>query len=159
MRINKTKKEPMTDHQKHSLFMQQALRQARRAYALDEVPVGAVVVDASGTIIARAYNQAERRHTQTAHAELQALAKAGKKTGDWRLQGCWIYVTLEPCAMCYHAILLSRLQGLVYGAASPLFGYRLDKAGTVSLYKDKSLAIQIVNEIEAQESIDLLQSE
>ena len=107
------------------LFMNDALKQAGRAFKKGEVPVGAIVVDSRGVVIGRGYNLVERRHSQLAHAELIALQKAAKKLGDWRLLGCWIYVTLEPCVMCMAAIRLSRCEGVVYGADSPQFGYQL----------------------------------
>ena len=110
----------------HEFFMNKAFIQAQKAYYYHEVPIGAVIVNPEGKIIARAYNQIEKKQTQTAHAELLALAKAGKKFG-WRLENCWIYVTLEPCSMCMHAIALSRMAGIVYGASSPVFGFSLDK--------------------------------
>ena len=81
-------------------FMEQALKEADKAYAKNEVPIGAVVVNAKGTIIARGHNCVEKEHTQSAHAEIRAIKKAGKKIGDWRLSNCWLYVTLEPCSMC-----------------------------------------------------------
>ena len=140
----------------HAFYMKEALKQAKKAYAQDEVPVGALVVDANGAILARAYNLVEKRHTQGAHAEALAIDKAGKKLSDWRLEGCWIYVTLEPCAMCLHLILMSRLEGLVFGATSPLFGYHLDKLGTLSIYTNKHLPIQVVDEVHAAESAELL---
>ena len=135
-------------------FMKQALKQAHKAYDADEVPVGAVVVDADGRIIARGYNQVEKRCTQRAHAENIALEKAGKKVGNWRLHGCWLYVTLEPCVMCMEFIRLSRLEGVVFGAHSPLFGYQLDKEVSDRLYKR---AVSVIENICAQESIKLLQ--
>ena len=122
-------------------FMCEALKQAHKAGAKDEVPVGAIVVDAQGAIICRGYNQVETHSTQCAHAEMRALQKAGKKIGDWRLEGCWLYVTLKPCIMCMGLIYLSRLDGVVYGADSPLFGYRLDKVDTSRVYKEDTLAI------------------
>lgn len=122
-------------------FMEKALKQAKLAFKRDEVPVGAVVVDAQGTIIARGSNKTESRHTQTAHAECIAIEKAGKALEDWRLEGCWIYVTLEPCALCMNLILMSRLSGVVFGASSPLFGYHLDNSLSIELYKKGTLAI------------------
>lgn len=112
--------------EQNAAFMLQALTQAYKAFDADEVPVGAVIVDSQGRVIARAYNQVEKKQTQTAHAELLVLAEAGKKYG-WRLEGCWMYVTLEPCAMCINAIRFSRMAGIIFGARSPLFGYQLDK--------------------------------
>ncbi len=134
--------------------MQKALWQAKKAYTLEEVPIGAVVVDADGTIIGRGYNQVEKQHTQAAHAEFIALSSAGKKKGDWRLNGCWLYVTLEPCAMCINLAVLSRLDGIVFGSHSPLFGYQLDNSLTFQLYKKS--AISIVVGILAEESARLL---
>lgn len=103
--------------------MKAAISEALKALAKEEVPIGAVIVNKDGHIIARAHNLTEHKHTQAAHAEMLAIEKAGKKIGDWRLEGCWLYVTLEPCAMCYNLAVLSRLDGIVYGAESPLFGY------------------------------------
>lgn len=126
----------------HNYYMQRALTLAQRAADADEVPIGAVIVDAQGAIIARAFNKSECNMSQTAHAELLALAKAGKTLKDWRLEGCWIYVTLEPCAMCMNAIVLSRLSGVVYGAESPLFGFqKFDKHIPSWIYKRDNLAI------------------
>jgi len=117
-----------------TFYMHQALVQARKAAAADEVPVGAIIIDPRGEIIARAYNQVEHRQTQVAHAELRALAQAGKKRG-WRLDDCWLYVTLEPCAMCMHAIKLSRISGVVFATSSPIFGYQLDNHATFPVYQ------------------------
>jgi tRNA(adenine34) deaminase len=127
--------------EKDRYFMAQALAQARKAFACNEVPVGAVIVDAAGQIIARAYNKVEKSHTQTAHAEMHALTRACKKIGNWRGEGLWLYVTLEPCSMCMHLILLSRISGVVFGAASPSFGYHLDKAACLAVYKREALKI------------------
>lgn len=138
--------------QDHDHFMRRALKQAHQAVAHEEVPVGAVIVDPQGTIIARAYNQVETKQTQVAHAELLALAKAGKKYG-WRLEGCWMYVTLEPCSMCMHALYLSRLSGVVFGASSPIFGFRLDKRRNYSVYK---MPMKIVGGVCADQAADLL---
>ena len=96
-------------------FMQEALRQARMAYDGDEVPVGAVIVSARGRIIARACNQVELLKDATAHAEILAITQATQATGDWRLEGCTLFVTKEPCPMCAGAITLSRIRRLVYG--------------------------------------------
>lgn len=140
----------------HTLYMKQALNQAQKAFDADEVPIGAVVVDAQGKVLSRAYNNAEKSHTQAGHAEVLAISKAGKKIGDWRLNGCWLYVTLEPCAMCLHLILLSRLEGVVFGASSPVFGYHLDKVGTLSIYKNSCLPIKVIEAVCAQESAQML---
>jgi tRNA(adenine34) deaminase len=134
--------------------MLKALTQAKLALKHNEVPVGAVVVDKHGNVIARAYNQIEKQHCQCAHAEALAIRKACKKIDGWRLNGCWLYVTLEPCLMCMGLIQLSRLEGVIYGAQSPLFG--------VSLYNEAKLPpyakdIHIEGGIKEHESKLLLQ--
>ena len=101
--------------------MRQALALAREAMSLGEVPVGAVVVKA-GRIVAQAYNLRETLNDPTAHAERVALTLAGRAVGTWRLDGCTLYVTLEPCAMCAGAIVLSRVDRVVYGASDPKAG-------------------------------------
>ncbi len=135
-------------------FMELALAEARMGAKEDEVPIGAVIVDKNGSILSRAHNMVEARDTQTAHAELLALAQAGKKMGDWRLLDCWLYVTLEPCAMCMQAIKLHRLAGVVYGADSPLFGHQLDKNAIDSVYNDDT--VQIISGIGQPEAGELL---
>lgn len=105
----------------HDTFMRLAYRQAEEALAEDEVPVGAVIV--RGTqIIAAAHNQREQLHDPTAHAEMIAITQAAESLQDWRLEGCTLYVTLEPCVMCAGAILLARIPLVVYGAADPKAG-------------------------------------
>jgi len=113
--------EPIIDLQSDHYFMGEALRQARRAYEAEEVPVGAVVVRA-GRIIARAFNQVELLKDATAHAEMLAITKAEEAVGDWRLTDCTLYVTKEPCPMCAGAIIHVRLARLVYGASDPKGG-------------------------------------
>src|SRR3954468_16943262 len=102
-------------------FMREALRQARKAYAAEEVPVGAVVVR-EGRIIARAYNQVELLKDATAHAEMLALTQAEAAVGDWRLTDCDLYVTKEPCAMCAGALVHTRIRRLIFGCADPSAG-------------------------------------
>jgi tRNA(adenine34) deaminase len=102
-------------------FMQLALDQARLAWALGEVPVGAVVV-CDGEVIATGYNQPIGRHDPTAHAEIVALRAAAEKLGNYRLPGCELYVTLEPCAMCSGAMMHARLARVVYAAVDPKTG-------------------------------------
>jgi len=138
----------------HVFFMSQALRQAQVALEADEVPVGAVVVDPTGTIVARASNQVKAQGCQIAHAEMLAVQQACKKLGDWRLDGYWVYVTLEPCSMCMNFMKLSRVAGVVYGAQSPLFGYHLDKNDGVRVYN--SNAVEIVGGVLAKKSASLL---
>jgi tRNA(adenine34) deaminase len=102
-------------------FMALALAQAQHAWKLGEVPVGAVVVK-DGELIAVGYNQPIGRHDPTAHAEIVALRAAAEKLGNYRLPGCELYVTLEPCAMCSGAMMHARLARVVYGAADPKTG-------------------------------------
>jgi tRNA(adenine34) deaminase len=101
--------------------MQAALREARASAAADEVPVGCVIVH-QGAIIGRGHNQVETLEDATAHAEILAIGAASNALGTWRLTGCMLYVTLEPCAMCAGAIILARVERLVYGAADPKAG-------------------------------------
>jgi len=102
-------------------FMRLALREARRGIGEGEVPVGAVVVH-GGAVIARAHNAPVRRKDPTAHAEVLALRRAARKLGNYRLNGCSLYVTIEPCAMCAGALVLARVGELIFGAADPKSG-------------------------------------
>ena len=113
----------MTDDafQTDAYFMEQAIVQARRAEALGEVPVGAVVVK-DGVIIATGYNHPIGMHDPTAHAEIMALRAAARALGNYRLPGCTLYVTLEPCAMCSGAMMHARLARVVFGATDPKTG-------------------------------------
>ncbi|QTF93510.1 tRNA adenosine(34) deaminase TadA [Halomonas sp. BM-2019] len=109
-------------------YMHRALDQAREGLAAGEVPVGAVVVDASGEIIGAGYNAPVSGHDPSAHAEIRALRDAGARLGNYRLDGCSLYVTLEPCLMCTGAIIHARLARVVYGAAEPRTGMVESKA-------------------------------
>ena len=102
-------------------FMKAALAQAKKAYALDEVPIGCVIVQ-NNKIIARGYNRRNTDKNTLAHAELTAIKKASKKTGDWRLEDCTLYVTLEPCQMCAGAIVQSRMQRVVIASMNAKAG-------------------------------------
>jgi len=102
--------------------MEEALSEARRAAVLGEAPVGAVV-ERGGEIIARAFNRREMDGDPVAHAEILAIRQAARVVGNWRLTGCTIYVTLEPCAMCAGAMVNSRIDTLVYGASDPKAGF------------------------------------
>lgn len=112
---------PIIDLQSDHYFMGEALRQAARAYEVEEVPVGAVIVR-EGKIIARACNQVELLKDATAHAEMIAITQAEEVAGDWRLNGCTLYVTKEPCSMCAGAIVHVRLDRVVFGASDPKGG-------------------------------------
>jgi len=112
----------------HEHYMNLALEEARQAMAEEEVPVGAVIVREE-QVVARAHNQREQLSDPTAHAEMIAITQAAAACGSWRLEGCALYVTLEPCPMCAGAILQARIPVVVYGAADP-------KAGAVrTLYR------------------------
>jgi tRNA(adenine34) deaminase len=110
------------DMDPHRPLMEQALACAREAEAAGEVPVGALIVDATGTVVARAANAPIARHDATAHAEMLALRAAGRALGNYRLPGCVLYVTLEPCAMCVGALVHARVARVVYGAPDPKTG-------------------------------------
>lgn len=124
---------PIIDLQSDDYFMGEALRQAVKAYEMEEVPVGAVVVR-NGRIIARAFNQVEQLKDATAHAEMLALTQAQQAVGDWRLTDCTLYVTKEPCAMCAGAIVHVRLARVVFGVGDPKAG---GAGGAVNLLQFK----------------------
>lgn len=108
----------MTEDEK---YMREALKQAKKAYALGEVPIGCVIVYA-GKIIGRGYNRRNTDRSTLAHAEITAINKASKKLADWRLEGCTLYVTLEPCQMCAGAIVQARVTEVVMGSMNPKAG-------------------------------------
>jgi tRNA(adenine34) deaminase len=103
-------------------WIRAAIDEARRSASWGDVPIGAVVVR-DGEAIGAAGNERERRHDPTAHAELLALRAASERLGSWRLDGCTLYVTLEPCAMCAGGLVLARIDRLVFGAADPKAGF------------------------------------
>ncbi len=117
-------------------FMTLALDEAKKALALGEIPVGAIVINDNGEVVGAGYNTVEQNHCQSYHAEANAIKEACSKLQDWRLNGCTLYVTLEPCLMCINLIGLSRCERVVFGARSPVFGYSLDKEGTLEVYKN-----------------------
>lgn len=102
-------------------YMKEALRQAKKAYSLGEVPIGCVIVY-EGKIIGRGYNRRNTDKNTLAHAEITAINRASKKIGDWRLEGCTMYVTLEPCQMCAGAIVQARIPEVVMGCMNPKAG-------------------------------------
>lgn len=137
-----------------TIFMGEALKEAKKALKKGEVPIGAVLV-VEGKVVARGRNERETKHDPSAHAELIAIRKASRKLGSWRLSGATLYVTLEPCLMCIGAIVLARIDRLVFGAFDP-------KAGAVgSLYdisKDKRLnhRVEVTTGVMGEESGRLL---
>lgn len=111
----------MEQEQIHERFMREAIKQAKKAEALDEVPIGCVIVH-EGKIIARGYNKRNTMKSTLAHAELLAIRKACKKLGDWRVEECTMYITLEPCQMCAGAIVQARIPRVVIGASNKKAG-------------------------------------
>ena len=138
----------------HEAWMRRALAAAERAAELGEVPVGAVIVR-GGEVIAEAYNRLETDGDPLAHAELLAIRQAARRIGGWRLTGCTMFVTLEPCAMCAGALVNARVERLVYGAADPKAGF----CGTLGdLTRDPRLnhRLEVVGGVLAEESAELL---
>lgn len=137
-------------------FMDEALRLARKAFAQEEVPVGAIVVR-SGKIIARAFNQVEMLRDATAHAEMLAITQAEAAVGDWRLNDCDLYVTKEPCAMCAGALIHVRMRRVIFGCSDPRSGAA---GGALNLLQMPSLnhRCEIVSGVLTQECSTLLQS-
>lgn len=106
---------------KNIKYMKEAIKEAKKAYKLDEIPVGCVIVH-NDKIIARGYNQREKNNQAIDHAEIIAIKKASKKLNSWRLDECIMYITLEPCIMCSGAIIQSRIPTVIYGAYDNRFG-------------------------------------
>ena len=136
--------------------MQLALDQAQQAWALGEVPVGAVVVR-DGEVIATGFNQPIGRHDPTAHAEVNALRAAAEKLGNYRLPGCELYVTLEPCVMCSGAMMHARLARIVYGAPDPKTGAC---GSVVNLFEQDKLNhhAEVVGGVMAEEAAAMLRA-
>ena len=134
-------------------FILEALKEARKAFDKNEVPVGAVIVK-DGKIIARAHNMRHNKKSPIAHAEVLAIQKACKKVGDWRLDDCILYVTLEPCAMCTGAIINSRIPKVVYGASEPsgFMGSMYDVSGKII----NNHTVSVVGGVMAEECANLL---
>lgn len=136
--------------------MRVALSEARDALSHGDVPVGAVVVDPAGEVIGRGHNQRESDHDPTAHAEILAIRQAAQQRREWRLSGCTLVVTLEPCTMCAGAAVLARVERVVYGASDP-------KAGAVGslwdVVRDRRLnhRPEVVSGVLADEGALLLQ--
>ena len=148
--------QPPIDLTSDEYFMGEALRQARVAYDADETPVGAIIMRES-KIIARAYNQVELLKDATAHAEILAITQAANALGDWRLEGCTLFVTKEPCPMCAGAIMLARLKRLVFGVRDD----RAGGAGTVfpiTSATGLNHIIEVVAGVKENEARDLLQT-
>lgn len=138
-------------------LMRQAFRQAELAYDAEEVPIGCVIADAQGRIIGRGYNQVERLKDPTAHAEILAITAACQTLDNWRLEGCTLYVTLEPCPMCAGAILNSRIARVVYGSPDQRFGAcgtRSDVLGGNALNRE----VTVIGGLMGEEAIGLIRA-
>jgi tRNA(adenine34) deaminase len=140
----------------HINYMKLALKEAQKANNKDEVPIGAIIVK-DGKVISRAHNLREKNQSATAHAEVLAINKACKKLDSWRLEGCVLYVTLEPCTMCIGASILSRVDGIVYGAKDPKGG-SLGSLYDISLIKGFNHYPWIISGICEDESSELLKN-
>lgn len=151
---------------KDIFFMDLAYRQAMKAFNQNEVPIGAVLIDEHGNIVAQAYNQMEKKNSQLAHAEMQVLAKSAKKMNNWRLSGTTMYVTVQPCLMCLGALYLSRVSRVVYGIESQKFGVTLNlknlnldlfdlKIANSGIYKNLNTTVQCLNYEKSKELLQL----
>lgn len=136
-------------------FMDKAVEQALKAFSKNEVPIGAVLVDHAGQIVANGYNLVEHKKTQLAHAELIVLQTAAKKINSWRLDQMTLYVTVQPCMMCLGALYLSRISRVVYGTVSPKFGMSVDRALTRGIYKNLSMKLELMEYKKAKEIVRL----
>ncbi len=126
-------------------YMKEAVRQAKKAYAIGEAPIGCVIVH-EDKIIARGYNRRTIDKNTLAHAELAAIKKASRKLGDWRLEGCTMYVTLEPCQMCSGAIIQSRMDRVVIGCMNPKAGSVLNLLQMPEFNHQAELATGVLEE-------------
>ena len=137
-------------------YMNEAIKQAKKAYSLDEVPIGAVIVY-KGKIIARAYNQVEKRQSATAHAEILAIEKACKKLKSWRLIDCEMFVTIEPCAMCAGAIVNARIKKVYFGGFESKSGCAQSKYAVLT---DNGLnhTTQFEGGIELEKCVDIIKN-
>ncbi|HEX4020032.1 MAG TPA: tRNA adenosine(34) deaminase TadA [Acidobacteriaceae bacterium] len=136
-------------------FLNIAIEQARLAAEAGEVPVGAVLVNLDGTILAYGQNRVIRDHDPTAHAEMVALRVAGKAMGNYRLEGCTLYVTLEPCTMCAGAMIHARIARLVFGALDPKAGAAGSVVGVLN-HPQLNHQMQVTSGVLAEESSTLL---
>jgi tRNA(adenine34) deaminase len=155
--MNRERDNTMKSQENHKSidYMLEALKEAKKAYAIDEVPVGAVVVY-NNEIISRAHNTRSSNNLFYGHAEFLALMKASKVIGDWRLEECDVYVTLEPCAMCAGAMIQSRIRSLYYGALDPKAGAIESKVNLLEV--EFNHKIKTYGSIHAHDSSQLLKS-
>lgn len=143
----------MTNLKSEEYFMKKALEEAQKAYEILETPIGAVIVK-DGKIISKGYNMRETKQDVTLHAEIIAIKKACSKLGSWRLDGCDLYVTLEPCIMCAGAIQQSRMRKVYFGALQPKSGGIISKANIFDLKLNHH--VEYSGKILAKESEEIL---
>ena len=148
---------PIIDLRSDEHFMEQALREARKAFAAEEVPIGAVVVH-EGRIIARAWNQVETLRDATAHAEMLALTAAQQALGDWRLERCTLYVTKEPCPMCAGAIVHCRPDRVVFGCPDAKAGAAGGWINLLDANPPLNHRCEVVSGVLATPSLELIQT-
>lgn len=144
------------NQQRDQQYMDKALSLAKAAAKVGEVPVGSVVVH-EGEIIAAAHNRRELDQDPCAHAELLAMRLAAQALGSWRLEGCTVYVTLEPCAMCAGAMVLARIERCVYGCTDPKGGF-LGTLGDLSAHPDLNHRFEVTPGVQAEACADELRS-
>ena len=137
-------------------FMKEALKEAKKAYIKDEVPVGCVIVK-DNKIIARGHNKKEKKKNAILHAEIVALTKAQKKLNDWRLNDCTLYVTLEPCLMCTGAIIQTRINKVVYGCNDPKGG-AIDTVINIKEIKNLNHSFESISKILEKECSTILKN-
>lgn len=147
-----TRKTPLSNDEK---YMKEALKQAKKAIRYGEVPIGCVIV-CDGKIVSRGYNRRNTDHTTLSHAELIAINRASKKLGDWRLEGCTLYVTLEPCQMCAGAIVQARVDRVVCGAMNPKAGCAGSIINILQM-KEFNHQVELETGVLVEECSDLLQ--
>ncbi|MGZ3726368.1 MAG: tRNA adenosine(34) deaminase TadA [Pseudobdellovibrio sp.] len=138
-------------------FMKMAIKLAEKAEALGEVPIGALIVDKSGKIMAKATNLRETKSTALGHAELVAIHRANQKLGSWRLIDCTLYVTLEPCYMCAGALVQSRIARVVYGAKDPKGG-ALESLDTLGAHRKLNHQFEVSSAVCEEECSVLLKN-
>ena len=141
---------------RHEKYMKEAIKQAKKAYALEEVPIGCVIVY-HDKIIGRGYNRRNTDKSTLSHAEITAIRKASKRLGDWRLEECTLYVTLEPCQMCAGAIVQARIPTVVMGSMNPKAGCGGSVLNILQI-PEFNHQVEIINDVLEAECSDMLTS-
>lgn len=126
-------------------FMDQAYKQAQKAFKAQEIPIGAVLVSRDGHVLAQGYNQVEKKQNTVLHAEMIVIQKASKKLESWRLVGATLYVTVQPCLMCLGAIFLARIPRVVYGIESAKYGVFIDQVQKLGIYQNLHTVAQCIH--------------